>query len=49
MKKQPKYSMGKGQSLNKNYVREIRQPYTREKKRPYFKPHAKLTQNGLKG
>jgi len=42
--------MGKGQSLNKNDVRKIRQPYEKEKKKKHILNHMqKLTQNGWKG
>ena len=40
--------MGKGQSLNKNDVRKIRQPYAKEKKN-ILNHMQKLTQNGWKG
>ena len=41
--------MGKGQSLNKNDARKIRQPYAKEKKKTYFKPHAKINSKWVKG
>ena len=46
MTKESKYSMGKGQSLNKKDARKIRQPYAKEKKKHILNHMQKLTQNG---